>query len=713
MAEIETKQRFTADGTEYVRELDKLEGKTKGFSSAVNAAIKTAVAIYADLKVGISAAFLAYKEQEKAEQRIRGLIAATGAAAGVTTKQVTDMATAYSQATTFSDDAILSGQAILLTFKRIKDEGFERATKASIDLAAALGTDVASSARVLGKALNDPTQGLTALSRAGIQFTETQKKAIQSLVDTGKVAEAQDVIFKKLEGTVGGVAEQMAQGTGSIDQLKNAVGELQESVGQALAPEIVAVTLYLKDFILSIQQNSDKFLEYKAVAIATFSAVASTVREFLDVVVERLLFFPKLIYAVFESISQRSLEPLKVFGREVLNVFTKEIPDIFTAGTKAYNDSIRETFARDEGFKKAQEKVARISGLQGKLNDDLVAKETAFQKRISDAIKKGADLRSELEAKPAQKRYLAELELSNKLVELQNKTNEQRLINESFTNEQELILRQTHSLELQELRRQLQEAEFESQLSDEELLSQIRAEKAIEEQNKENELRKKRIADEDGFSKRRLDTENATLSGLLGLYDNFSNLSQLADTTSYAERGKIWSNGLGSILDLMTEFGVDNEGVSKGIAIAQIAVQTAADAFGFLAKEAGNGGWAGWALGLVGAGLITAQGVMAISKVKNTKFNPGGFAQGSGGSGMAAPGERFMSTFSGREIVIPETFSQAIRKGDLSLAGPGQGSEGGGRRMVNLNISLKGDAGRFIQYQQNESEALGVLPATF
>jgi hypothetical protein len=129
----------------------------------------------------------------------------------------------------FDDEAIGSAQAMLLTFKQIQGVQFDKATEAVLDLSTAMGTDLNSAALQLGKALNDPIGGISALSRAGVQFSNDQKKVIKALVETGDVAGAQQVILRELEGQMGSAAE-AARNTfgGALQGLSNAFDNLLE-----------------------------------------------------------------------------------------------------------------------------------------------------------------------------------------------------------------------------------------------------------------------------------------------------------------------------------------------------------------------------------------------------------------------------------------------------------------------------------------------------
>ena len=153
------------------------------------------------------------------------------------TDRLTDLATKTALATGVDDLAIKATQAKLLTFKQLAgsaDEvggAFDRATMAAIDLAAAGFGEAEQNAVQLGKALQDPVKGITALARSGVTFTEQEKEKIKTLVESGKVLEAQDLVLKAIETQVGGTADATAS---MSDRVGVAMGELQEAAGGPL-----------------------------------------------------------------------------------------------------------------------------------------------------------------------------------------------------------------------------------------------------------------------------------------------------------------------------------------------------------------------------------------------------------------------------------------------------------------------------------------------
>jgi phage-related minor tail protein len=130
------------------------------------------------------------RESEKVGKTTAQVIKATGGAAKVSAEQVGDLAQAISEKAGMDDEAVQTGANLLLTFKNVRNEAgqgadiFNRATAAAVDLSAAGFGSVDSSAKMLGKALNDPVQGISALSRAGVTFTASQKETIKKMAET-------------------------------------------------------------------------------------------------------------------------------------------------------------------------------------------------------------------------------------------------------------------------------------------------------------------------------------------------------------------------------------------------------------------------------------------------------------------------------------------------------------------------------------------------
>ena len=195
------------------------------------------------------------EEVARTQAQLTAVIKSTGGAAGVTTNQINDMSTELSGLTGVEDDLITKNSALMLTFTKVSSKIFPDAMKAAINMSAVMGTDLQGSVIQLGKALNDPIQGITALKRVGVSFTKDQLDVIKSLVATGKVAEAQGLILAELNTEFGGAAEAMHKaGTGS-DTLGNSVGNLKEEIGKGLIPTTRTATKVLNDYVISLTDS--------------------------------------------------------------------------------------------------------------------------------------------------------------------------------------------------------------------------------------------------------------------------------------------------------------------------------------------------------------------------------------------------------------------------------------------------------------------------
>lgn len=199
----------------------------------------------------------AFNKQQSAEKQLETVLKSTGQAAGLTANEIKNMASSLQELTTFGDEAILQGQNLLLTFTNIGKDVFPAATETILDMSQALGQDLKSSAVQLGKALNDPTVGITALSRVGVSFTEQQKAQIKAMQEAGDTAGAQTLILKELQKEFGGSAK-AAKDTfgGAMLSLKNVQGDVMEQfgriadiVGRDIVKDMEAGAKAFRDFI--------------------------------------------------------------------------------------------------------------------------------------------------------------------------------------------------------------------------------------------------------------------------------------------------------------------------------------------------------------------------------------------------------------------------------------------------------------------------------
>jgi tetratricopeptide (TPR) repeat protein len=213
------------------REIDSAERRISARTKKIQDSFRNMGRLFAGAFAGLGLAQVirATAEAEQAFAALTNAVKNNGGAVGRTAEQLAEAATELQSVTTFSDDAIQSMQALLLKFSSIRGDEFDRATQSTLDLAAALGTDLPAAAKLIGRALEDPIAGLSRLARAGIIFSAQQKRVIEGLVNTGKSAEAQRVILDALDAKVKGSAAAMRNNFGgALTGLKNAFGDLLE-----------------------------------------------------------------------------------------------------------------------------------------------------------------------------------------------------------------------------------------------------------------------------------------------------------------------------------------------------------------------------------------------------------------------------------------------------------------------------------------------------
>lgn len=191
----------------------------------------------------IKGALAGIGEEAREAQRVGGqteaVIKSMGASSWASASQVEALSEALSRQRGVDDELIQSGANVLLTFKNLQNAAgrgndiFNQATAITHDMSVALGKDMTSSALLVGKALNDPIKGITALGRSGIQFTQQQKDQIKAMVESGNTMGAQKLILAELNAQFAGSAE--AQATFG-DKWRVMVDNIRESIGQRLMP---------------------------------------------------------------------------------------------------------------------------------------------------------------------------------------------------------------------------------------------------------------------------------------------------------------------------------------------------------------------------------------------------------------------------------------------------------------------------------------------
>ncbi len=279
--------KIVGDISEYTQSLDKSMQETDAFSaravdglSAIGGGIvagglAVAGAGIAAMGVGLKNATDAAMEAESIQAQLNAVLASTGGAAGVSADMANELAISLGLMTKFEDDAIVSGENMLLTFTNIGKDVFPDATSIMLDMSQALGQDLKSSAIQLGKALQDPVKGVTALQRVGVTFTDEQKTMIETMAEAGDVAGAQKLILAELSKEFGGSA--VAAGntaSGVWERIGNVLGNVSETIGGALLPTITEFGQSMATYLANPETQA--FIGQLATQIGAFAGAVIT-----------------------------------------------------------------------------------------------------------------------------------------------------------------------------------------------------------------------------------------------------------------------------------------------------------------------------------------------------------------------------------------------------------------------------------------------------
>lgn len=244
----------------------------------------------------VGGSIAAAREGAEAQRQLNAVLQSTHGIAGVTAKDVNDLAAKYAGLTKFQDNDIVSAQNLLLTFTKIGKKTFPDTTKAVLDMATSMKMDLRSAALVVGKAMNDPVAGVTSLQKEGVKLTEQQKQLVAQMVKVGDIAGAQGVILKELQTEFGGSAEAAAT---PWDILQNKLQMVQETIGGALIPVFDGIATALNPLIDEVMpQLVDLITNQIAPAVTTATTVFA---DFFTNISEGLDPLSALNKALFES----------------------------------------------------------------------------------------------------------------------------------------------------------------------------------------------------------------------------------------------------------------------------------------------------------------------------------------------------------------------------------------------------------------------------
>lgn len=186
-----------------------------------------------------------YKTQEVAIKGMEQSLKNTNGVSGQTIESLTRKARDFGKETIYSSQNVTAGiYKNLLLYSNITGDQFDKATQASIDITARLkGTnatteDLSATSLMLGRALNNPAQGLERIARTlKVTFTPEQEKVIKALQLQHRTVEAQNIILGVINKTYAGSADALKETDAGMSRMyKNQIVGMKMMVGQAIVP---------------------------------------------------------------------------------------------------------------------------------------------------------------------------------------------------------------------------------------------------------------------------------------------------------------------------------------------------------------------------------------------------------------------------------------------------------------------------------------------
>lgn len=315
------------------------------------------------------------EEADRVHAQLFQALRSTGSQAGVTATSTLELADKISRLDAVSRESVMSAEAMLLTFTNIHAVTFPRATQAVVDMATAMGSGATPSAEELrataiqlGKALNDPTIGLTALQRVGVTFSAEQKKVIETMAKTGDVAGAQKLILDELSKEFGGSAAAAAQTfEGRTKALTIALNEQKEKIGHELMP---IATEWVNELVAMVGQTDENSTSTESMSVMFYQA--GKMAEFVG---GQLVVFGKVIALLSQELVDAAGIIGDAFGgvfvgiRDQFVVFGKDLKGLLEASKGDFKQAQKDFEESDQLGKKAWNFTALKEGMKTAADD--------------------------------------------------------------------------------------------------------------------------------------------------------------------------------------------------------------------------------------------------------------------------------------------------------------------------------------------------------
>jgi len=300
----------------------------------------------------------AFRESEEVAKKLEFAITRIGKEGTAAFERLTKQADKFSKITIFDDESIRKSQTQLVQFG-LQSKEIEKLIPKILDLASATGQD-------LGQATDLVIQGINGQGRA-------LKPYGIILDDTGSKTENLNILQEGLAKFAGSAGDAMETSAGKAKAYANEINELQESIGEKLAPtldyltketlkgfekELTNIGLVYKTFILAFGSDTKKFELYMGDFVnASTEAQTKIAFDLAKKGTQRTELEQKL-FLEYRKILDAKLEASGDTTKEDLGLTQKGIDEKLAKEKKAFDDKSKAQKDADEKYKAGVRKLA-------------------------------------------------------------------------------------------------------------------------------------------------------------------------------------------------------------------------------------------------------------------------------------------------------------------------------------------------------------------
>jgi len=320
--------------------------------------------------------------QEDAINKLNTALMISGQLTKENSKDLQDFASSLQKTTKYGDELILENAALIQSLGQLDKEGLKGATKAAIDMSAALGIDLTSAATLVGKAAAGE---IGSFSRYGV--------IIKKGADNAKTfANALEALNSKFGGAA---AAQVNTYKGVTSQLNNTYGDLLETFGSFVTQSPVAIAA-IKGFSSGIMAL-DGLVKSNSDSIKNFSdnIIVKGLTGAVDIGVQAVVIFNNVLNGTKNFLNfltdgaLGALQGVQEFAAGVISasIKVKEFLGLNTEGLQAMEASMQKQIeitqkARDLNDQEAAERLAKQEEFNVQMEELRTVMKTSIQEEV-------------------------------------------------------------------------------------------------------------------------------------------------------------------------------------------------------------------------------------------------------------------------------------------------------------------------------------------